>query len=147
MSIFAELERGVVAGSAEELRAIGRRLADELPTGAVTLGLVGPLGAGKTTLAQGIGEGLGVPGVTSPSYNLLHVETTGSRPFAHVDAWRLERPEDYDGLLIDDTVPTGAVLVVEWADRVAAALPEDTLWLMLEPTLEGGRRLRLGVGG
>src|SRR5262245_45424709 len=119
--------------------ALGRRLR---PGDAVAL--VGELGAGKTALAKGLGRGLGVDdadAIASPTY-LVVVEHAGPVRMLHADAYLPQKLAAFlqDGGLEYLTAPD-AVAVVEWADRVAKALPARTLWVRLSPTAAGGRRL------
>jgi tRNA threonylcarbamoyladenosine biosynthesis protein TsaE len=105
--------------------ALGRGLADLLVPGDV-LALVGPLGAGKTRLVQGIAAGLGVAGrVTSPTFVLVR-RHEGRVPLVHVDAYRLAGPHDLR-TLDDDVLDETVVTCVEWGDTVRAALPADHL--------------------
>ena len=130
--------------SEEEMRALGRRLAELLEPGDA-LGLVGDLGAGKTRLAQGLLEGLGAsqPGL-SPTFSLVHEHADARIPTAHFDFYRMSAPEEALGLGWDDYLCSGSVLLVEWADRFEGALmPRETIWLCIERTGESTRRLRL----
>ena len=89
----------------------------------------GDLGAGKTTLTQGIGRGLGTTGrVISPTFVLsrIHASTTGRPRLVHVDAYRLGGPAELDDLDLDATV-ADSVTVVEWGRGVAEGLAEDRL--------------------
>lgn len=113
-----------------------------------TVGLVGELGAGKTTLVRGLARGLGVDdadAVCSPTY-LLVVEHAGRVRLLHADAYL---PGKLRGFLADGGLEylfdAGAVVVVEWADRVREHLPERTLWIELAPAPDGGRRVRLST--
>ena len=118
--------------SLDETHALGRRLAGELAAGDLVI-LTGPLGAGKTALTQGIGEGLGVRGaVTSPTFVLTRVHP-GPVPLVHVDAYRLResgRPVDLEDLGLDDDVPY-SVTVVEWGEGLAEPLADARLHVML----------------
>ena len=131
-------------GSEEEMRALGRRLAELMEPGDA-LGLVGDLGAGKTRLAQGLLEGLGAsqPGL-SPTFSLVHEHADARIPTAHFDFYRMSSPEEALGLGWDDYLSSGLVLLVEWADRFEGALmPRDTLWLTIERSSESVRVVRL----
>lgn len=110
----------------EEMRALGRRLAGRLAPGDLAL-LSGPLGAGKTTLVQGIGEGLNVRGpVTSPTFVIarVHPPLAGGPALVHVDAYRLGGLAEVDDLDLD---LEGAVTVVEWGGGLAEGLSADRL--------------------
>jgi tRNA threonylcarbamoyladenosine biosynthesis protein TsaE len=105
--------------------------------------LAGPLGAGKTTLVQGIGAGLGVRGpVTSPTFVIarVHPALTGSGPaLVHADAYRLGSFSEVDDLDLD-TDAGSAVTVVEWGTGLAEPLAEDRLEITIEPDQDGDVR-------
>ncbi|QKW19957.1 tRNA (adenosine(37)-N6)-threonylcarbamoyltransferase complex ATPase subunit type 1 TsaE [Kitasatospora sp. NA04385] len=147
--------------TAERMTGLGRRLAALLRPGDLVL-LSGELGAGKTTLTRGLGEGLGVRGaVTSPTFVIarVHPSLTGGPALVHVDAYRLggglEEMEDLD---LDVSLPE-SVVVVEWGEGKVEELSEDRLEIRIERTLGGeavgapdeeadGRRVVLtGLGG
>jgi tRNA threonylcarbamoyladenosine biosynthesis protein TsaE len=114
--------------TAAEMRALGRRLASRLRAGDVVV-LTGPLGAGKTTLTQGIGDGLGVRGpVTSPTFVIARVHPPlGAGPaLVHVDAYRLGDAAEVDDLDLDADLDS-AVTVVEWGQGLVERLAEDRL--------------------
>lgn len=116
------------AAGADETREVGRRLAGVLAAGDVVV-LVGDLGAGKTTLAQGIGAGLGVRGdVTSPTFVIsrVHPSMTEGPALVHVDAYRLGGGAELDDLDLDETLEV-AVTVVEWGDGIADVLSANRL--------------------
>jgi tRNA threonylcarbamoyladenosine biosynthesis protein TsaE len=122
----------------EDMRDLGRRLAAMLHAGDLVL-LTGPLGAGKTTLAQGIGEGLGVRGpVTSPTFVIarVHPVTSGPGPaLVHADAYRLGSIAEVDDLDLDADTAT-AVTVVEWGAGLAEPLSDDRLEITITPDPE-----------
>lgn len=106
------------------------------------MGLVGPLGAGKTLLVQGLARGLGVPAgvaVTSPSYSLVVRHDGGRCPLVHADLYRIARDAELSELGLDDAIADGAVVVVEWIDRYPTALPADRVEIRLVP--DGAGRL------
>jgi tRNA threonylcarbamoyladenosine biosynthesis protein TsaE len=117
------------------MRDLGRELAGRLRAGDLVI-LTGPLGAGKTTLVQGIGEGLGVRGpVTSPTFVIarVHPVLAGSGPsLVHADAYRLGSIGEVDDLDLDADV-AGAVTVVEWGQGLAEGLAEDRLEISIQP--------------
>jgi len=125
-----------VAGGADT-RALGVRLAKLLRAGDLLV-LTGGLGAGKTTLTQGIGVGLGVRGaVTSPTFVIarVHPSEVGGPPLVHVDAYRLGGSGDVtgeiDGLDLDASLEA-SVTVVEWGEGVVEDLSEDRLRIEIE---------------
>lgn len=113
------------------------------------IALTGPLGAGKTHLVKGIAEGLGITDrgrVTSPTF-VLEQEYAGRLLLRHLDAYRLSSPHELWDIGIDEMCKAGGVVIVEWADRAREALPQDTLWVMLEPVGADDRRLRIAATG
>jgi tRNA threonylcarbamoyladenosine biosynthesis protein TsaE len=126
-----ELETGTV----DRTRDVGAALATLLEPRDTVL-LTGDLGAGKTTLVQGIGRGLGVEDhVASPTFTLVK-EYSGRLDVAHVDVYRLERMQEVVDLGLDELGGPDRVLLVEWGDAVQALLPDDRLRVQLttEPT-------------
>ena len=112
--------------SADRTREVGRALASMLEP-RDTVVLTGDLGAGKTTLVQGIGRGLGVEDhVASPTFTLVR-EYTGRLDIAHVDVYRLERVQDVLDLALDELGGPERVLLIEWGDAVSDLLPDDRL--------------------
>ncbi len=112
----------------EAMRAHGERLAAVLRGGDLLV-LTGDLGAGKTTLTQGIGRGLGVRGtVTSPTFVIARVHPTisGGPPLVHVDAYRLGGWDELEDLDLEATLDE-AVTVVEWGEGLAEGLADDRL--------------------
>jgi len=124
----------------------GVALAELLEPNDVVL-LTGDLGAGKTTFAKGIAEGLEVAGtVTSPTFNIL-LAYPGRLTLNHFDLYRLERPADLDDIDYWGVLGSGGVSVVEWGDKFTEALPDDYLLLSFE--LDDGiqRRVRVDWAG
>ena len=124
------------------MRDLGRQLAGLLRAGDVVI-LTGPLGAGKTTLVQGIGAGLGVRGpITSPTFVIarVHPVVSGSGPaLVHADAYRLGSISEVDDLDLDTDVAT-AVTVVEWGAGLAEGLAQDRLEISIEPDADSDVR-------
>jgi tRNA threonylcarbamoyladenosine biosynthesis protein TsaE len=116
--------------TAEETRHVGKVIASLLQPRDTVL-LTGDLGAGKTTLVQGVAEGLGVEDhVASPTFTLVK-EYAGRLDVAHVDIYRLERVQDVLDLGLDELGGPDRVLFVEWGDVVQDLLPEDRLRIEL----------------
>jgi tRNA threonylcarbamoyladenosine biosynthesis protein TsaE len=115
--------------TAEEMQALGRELAQQLRAGDLVI-LAGPLGAGKTTLVQGIGAGLGARGpFTSPTFVIarVHPSLSGTGPaLVHADAYRLGSVAELDDLDLDADTDS-SVTVVEWGEGLAEGLAEDRL--------------------
>lgn len=126
----------------EETRAIGRALGRVAHAGAM-VALIGPLGAGKTELAKGVAEGLGVTSVVnSPTFVLMN-EHAGRLRFFHIDAYRLDDPEEAVAAGLFDDRQAAGVAVVEWADRLGDRLPANRLELELEPEPDGSDRRQI----
>lgn len=140
---------------------LGRRIG-ALSTAGQVIALSGDLGAGKTTLTQGIAAGLGLAAaVTSPTFTLVNEFDAGTRDLrlVHIDVYRLgDTPAQtlaavagigLDDILTDAMLPgradCGAVVVVEWAERILAALPDDILHVELsqDPTVPDVRVVHL----
>ena len=134
----------VVSSSPEETQRLATELARSLAPGAV-LALHGNLGAGKTQFVRGLLVGLGgnPRTVSSPTYVLLNVYDTGRLTLFHLDAYRVAGPDDFEGIGFTELLDQGGVVVVEWADRVAALLPPGTVHIYLEPTGEMTRRITI----
>jgi tRNA threonylcarbamoyladenosine biosynthesis protein TsaE len=124
-------------------RAIGRAIGSAAAPGTF-VALIGELGAGKTQLAKGVAEGLGVRSVVnSPTFVLMN-EHEGRLRLHHVDAYRLDDPDEALAAgLLDDRQAAG-VVVLEWADRLAGWLPADRLEISLTAAADGSdlRELR-----
>ena len=129
---------------------LGRKVGARLRAGDLVV-LSGPLGAGKTVLARGIGAGLGVHGpVTSPTFVIAREHPAGPRgvPLVHVDAYRLDGLDELDDLDLDTDLVDAAV-VVEWGEGLAERLAQEHLLVRLDrrdddvrvATLDGPARL------
>ncbi|WP_420842018.1 tRNA (adenosine(37)-N6)-threonylcarbamoyltransferase complex ATPase subunit type 1 TsaE [Haloactinopolyspora alba] len=138
--------------AADDMTQLGHRLADELAAGDVVL-LGGDLGAGKTTLAQGVGDGLGVRGpITSPTFVLarVHPSLVEGPPMVHVDAYRLGGWDELEDIDLEATLDE-AVTLIEWGEGVAEGLAGDRLEVHIDRGRGGDdnetRHVRLtGVG-
>ena len=117
--------------TAADTRALGAELAGLLRAGDLVV-LVGPLGAGKTALTQGIGAALGVrEPVTSPTFVIARVHSGGRLPLVHVDAYRLGGVGDVDDLDLDASTDE-SVTVVEWGRGLVEQLADEHLEVRLD---------------
>lgn len=131
----------------EATRRLGHWLGERARRGDVLL-LSGDLGAGKTSLSQGLGEGLAVSEpVTSPTFTLLN-EYRGRLPFFHFDFYRLEAPEIASMGLYEYWEEPRGVVAIEWPERLGADMvPESHLAVTLTHQPDGGRQAALSAVG
>ncbi len=129
-NICAELRAGVTTSSAGETRELAAALATALPDDTV-LALHGDLGAGKTTFVQGLAAGLGIHGpVTSPTFN-LYTLYEGDRRLLHLDAYRLDREDQVEALMLEDFLVSPWIAAIEWPENIAGWFPANTWHLDL----------------
>jgi tRNA threonylcarbamoyladenosine biosynthesis protein TsaE len=127
-------------------RRVGEAIGNGLQPADIIL-LAGPLGAGKTTLVQGMAKGLGITGsVMSPTFVLAR-ELEGRLKMYHVDLYRLEKMPEITDLGLDDYLYGDGVTVIEWADRAEALWPEDHLRIDLEYDGDKARKLKVTAHG
>lgn len=115
----------------EAMHQLGLQISTHLRAGDLVL-VNGPLGAGKTVLAQGVGAGLGVTGVTSPTFVISRVHKAGV-PFIHVDAYRLVDSEN-PNLYVDDLDldVANSITLIEWGAAESARLSDDRLEITID---------------
>src|SRR4051812_34570971 len=144
--LVARAPNGLVidAESERDTERLGGALAAEARAGGSVIGLVGPLGAGKTRLTRAIAEALGVdPGaIASPTFVLIH-EYEGEIPVVHCDVYRLGSADEFEALGVADYWGGPGLFLVEWADRVADRFPRDAWTVRIEPTGQSSRRFHL----
>jgi tRNA threonylcarbamoyladenosine biosynthesis protein TsaE len=130
--------------SEDQTAAAARRLAERLPPGAVVL-LTGDLGAGKTAFVRGLAGGLGIDPdeVSSPTFTLIQ-EYAGTRVLRHVDLYRLQGA-DIDDLGLGELTEDGAVVAIEWAERLSAP-PAGALRVTIVDLGGDARELRIEQG-
>lgn len=128
--------------NAGETTALGKKIGRILKANDV-IALTGNLGAGKTTLIQGIAAGLGVKDyVTSPTFILIN-EYQGRIPFYHLDLYRLDNLDQVADLGIEEYFQKGGVCVIEWAEKLGKLKPPTALEIMIRILSENERELHL----
>ncbi|GHB95412.1 tRNA (adenosine(37)-N6)-threonylcarbamoyltransferase complex ATPase subunit type 1 TsaE [Cerasicoccus arenae] len=142
--IIAQLQTGVHTSSPDETEALARRFATVLPANSV-LALYGDLGAGKSTFVRGLARAWGITQpITSPTYNLLHCYE-GERQLLHLDAYRLDKPDDAEALLIEDLRQEPWMLAIEWPEHVPDYWLTEA-WKLNLSLDTGGRFIQLAPG-
>ena len=126
--------------SAEETVELGKKIgAFLLPNDIVAL--IGPLGAGKTTLIQGIAQGIGVKDyVTSPTFIIIN-EYQGRISFFHIDLYRLNNVEEIEDLGIEEYFSRGGACVIEWAEKLGELRPKKSHEIRIKVVTETERKL------
>jgi tRNA threonylcarbamoyladenosine biosynthesis protein TsaE len=124
-----------------DTQALGREFARELAPDGVLL-LSGELGSGKTVLARGIGEGLGIDPreVQSPTFTLIREHRGSGGRLVHVDLYRLE-PAETAALGLEELLAGEGIKVVEWAERLPFAVPEALALRLARPEAGEGREI------
>jgi tRNA threonylcarbamoyladenosine biosynthesis protein TsaE len=129
------------------MEALGASLAEAVAGRSLLVGLRGELGAGKTTLVRGLLRRLAVEGpIRSPTYTLIEpYDTAGGRVF-HLDLYRIRDPEELALIGVRDLLSQGALVLVEWPERAAGALPPPDLAVTLSHR-PPGREVALAAHG
>jgi len=138
--MLEDFEFSFLSRSSSQTIKLGKLLGAHMSAGCV-IGLVGELGAGKTCFIKGIAEGLNntpESEVTSPTFTILQ-EYPGPVPLYHFDAYRLSGSHDLEAIGFEDYVGTDGVAVIEWADRIQDALPDEALRITIESVSENAR--------
>ena len=147
MTILERLRQGVTTSSAAEMRAVAAELAAALPPG-TTLALHGDLGVGKTTFVQGLARGLGVAeAVTSPTFAIYNVHRGQPTTLVHLDAYRIERGEQLEALMLEEFLTSPWCLAVEWPEKTGSWLSPQALHLDLSIDENEHHRVRLRQSG
>jgi len=137
----------LISGDPAETFRIGRLIGETLEEGAV-VALIGELGAGKTSLTQGIARGLGIEEsyqITSPTFTLIN-EYPGRLHLVHLDAYRLSGSPDLQDLGCEEYFFSKSVIVIEWADRILEVLPDKTVFITMTYIDQDRRRIELSGG-
>jgi tRNA threonylcarbamoyladenosine biosynthesis protein TsaE len=134
--------RTVFSLSEEETFELGRTMAKTLRGGEMIL-LEGELGLGKTVFARGVAAGLGVRAddVSSPSFTLVQEYRGGRFPIFHVDLYRLDRPDELGSLGLEEILAAGAVVLVEWGEKLPPYLRRGAVVVRFHDLGEGSRRI------
>lgn len=121
----------ITIATADEMHQLGVKIATHLRAGDLLL-VNGPLGAGKTVVAQGVGAGLGITGITSPTFVISRVHKAAV-PLIHVDAYRLLDSENPNLYLDDlDLDIANSITIIEWGGAESARLSEDRLEITID---------------
>ena len=126
---------------AENAAAFGTVYASRLKPGDV-IALIGPLGAGKTTMAQAIAKGLGVTeSLTSPTFTIVCEYESGRLPLYHFDVYRVSDPDELFEMGFNEYINGNGVCLIEWADLIEDILPENRITFKLEYGEKEGERI------
>jgi tRNA threonylcarbamoyladenosine biosynthesis protein TsaE len=127
----------MISRSSDETYRLGKIIGERLRAGDI-VALTGELGSGKTVLTQGIASGLGVPAgyaVTSPTFTLINEYPGKKTALYHLDVYRLTGYEEY--------ILGGGVMVIEWAEKIAEAIPDEALFVSFSYLDENERRIEI----
>jgi tRNA threonylcarbamoyladenosine biosynthesis protein TsaE len=137
----------IISNSAAQTQRFGQRLGELAQAGDLFC-LEGELGTGKTCFVQGLGRGLGIPSdIHSPTFVLANEHHGGRLPLNHLDVYRLRSSAEAIGIGLEDYVNGDGVCVIEWAEKVADALPAERLWIAFRHVSEFKRGLVLSATG
>jgi len=142
-------EVDIISHSADQTRRLGMRLGKLLQPDDVIC-LSGDMGAGKTVFAAGVGAGWGSKlRLTSPTFNLVHEHTreADSQRLYHLDCYRLNGLQEAASIGLDDILDAGGVVLLEWPENIADALPAERVWVELRVLEQTRRNLILEGSG
>jgi len=122
------ISKKIITSSSIETKDFAKNLAKKTPVGTI-VALIGDLGSGKTTFAQGFAEGLDIlESIVSPTFKLVSEYDGEKCKLIHVDTYRLDSIEDFLNICGEDIIRTpGAIILIEWADKIIDILPPDTV--------------------
>ncbi|MCL2208779.1 MAG: tRNA (adenosine(37)-N6)-threonylcarbamoyltransferase complex ATPase subunit type 1 TsaE [Treponema sp.] len=124
----------LLSKSPEDTVEVGRQIASLLEAGSI-LALNGNLGSGKTCLAKGIADGLGIKeNITSPTYTIVNEYQNAAFPFYHIDAYRLNNEKEFEDIGGKEIMNQGGICVIEWSGKIQKSLPENIINVNLEIT-------------
>ncbi len=148
MPIIREGELDIISHSPQQTARLGARMGKLLVPGDVIC-LAGDMGAGKTVFASGVGKGWGAPyPLTSPTFTLVHEHRRADgEALFHLDCYRLQSADEIDTVGFDDMLDRKGILLIEWAERIEAALPPAHLRIELRVIDSTRRNLLLDSNG
>lgn len=137
----------IISHSSAQTQRFGARLGELARAGDVFC-LQGDLGSGKTCFTQGLGRGLGiVSAIHSPTFILANEHRSGRLPLYHLDVYRMSNAGEALGIGLDDYLYGAGVCVIEWAEKIRAALPKERLWITFRHIADTKRGLALYASG
>lgn len=132
-----------ITHSAQETVDLGEKIGSLLKSGDV-IAMTGTLAAGKTTITKGIAKALGITDVvTSPTFCLISEYEGTKMPLYHMDVYRLDGPEDFINLGVEDMLNGDGVCIVEWSEKVSSELPKRTIKIEITPLEDGSRQIKI----
>jgi tRNA threonylcarbamoyladenosine biosynthesis protein TsaE len=135
--------QSIVTRNTEETKCIGRQWALQLQPGDCLI-LIGALGAGKTTLVQGIAQGLGIAGpIVSPTFTLMR-EYQGRLPFTHVDAYRIKNLDELREIGLEDCMLAEGIVAIEWGEKALPFLPRECIEVRIDLLPDQQRKISIG---
>ena len=142
------ISKKVLTRSSIQTKDFAKNLAKEIPVGTI-VALIGELGSGKTTFAQGFAEGLHIlESIVSPTFKLVSEYDGEKCKLIHVDTYRLDSIEDFLNICGEDIIRTpGAIILIEWADKIIDILPPDTIQIHFQRVskIENERELTINT--
>lgn len=136
----------IITHTPEETEAFAARIAKQLSPGDL-IACQGGMGAGKTAFARGLARGLGLKDqVSSPTFALVHEYTQGPLPLYHFDMYRIDGMEELYSTGFFDYLEQDGILLVEWSENIADALPENAIILEIRQVDETTREIHLEGG-
>lgn len=132
-----------ITHSAQETVDLGEKIGSLLKSGDV-IAMTGTLAAGKTTITKGIAKALGITDVvTSPTFCLISEYEGTKMPLYHMDVYRLDGPEDFINLGVEEMLDGDGVCIVEWSEKVSSELPKRTIKIEITPLEDGSRQIKI----
>ena len=142
------ISKKILTRSSIQTKDLAKNMAKEIPIGTI-VALIGELGSGKTTFAQGFAEGLHIfESIVSPTFKLVSEYDGEKCKLIHVDTYRLDSIEDFLNICGEDIIRTpGAIILIEWADKIIDILPPDTVQIHFQRVskIENERELTINT--